>query len=140
MPVAICLSYPLAHIYLSNSAADVIMPALTIFLDTEYESSPEDTTTSFSSVLMLTCPEEAEAGVGVTSGTAVGVGAFVGVGAAVGVGVAVGAFVGAVVGVLVGAFVGAVAGVLVAAIVGVGVVVTADSDCVGVVIPASAGS
>ena len=124
MPVAICLSYPLAHIYLSNSAADVIMPALTIFLDTEYESSPEETTTSFSSILMLTCPDESEAGVGVTSGTAVGVGAFVGV----------------VVGVLVGAFVGAVVGVLVAAIVGVGVVVTADSDCVGVVIPASAGS
>lgn len=139
MPVAICLSYPLAHIYLSNSAADVIMPALTIFFDTEYESSPEDTTTSFSSVLMLTCPEEAEAGVGVTSGTAVGVGAFVGVGAAVGagVGVAVGAFVGVGVGVLVGAFVGAVVGVPVAAIVGDGVVVTA---CVGVVIPASAGS
>lgn len=73
---------------------------------------------------MLTCPDEDDAGVGVTSGTAVGVGVFAGVG----VGVGVGALVGVGVAVLVGAEVGVGVGVLVGANVGVGVAVLVGSD------------
>jgi DNA repair protein RecN (Recombination protein N) len=55
------LSYLLAHIYLSNSAAEGIIPASAILRDTEYESSPDITTTSFSSPLRLTPPADADA-------------------------------------------------------------------------------
>ena len=125
------LSYLLAHMYLSNSAAEGIIPASAILRDTEYESSPDITTTSFSSPLRLTPPADADAAeVGVTTGGGVGVGALEGVGALVGsgTGVAVGATAFVAVGSIALVAVGSIAWVAVGTCVAVGTLVAVGAS------------